>query len=63
MFREQPPTFRWWAGGFALVAGFAFGIRFLNGDRASVLFSVICFALAVYWLLFDRAPADPDSDE
>jgi len=59
MFRNQPPGFRWLVGGFALVAGCAFGIRFLTGDRPSVVFSVICLALAVYWLVFDRAPADP----
>lgn len=60
MFRDQPPGFRWLVGIFALVAGCAFGIRFLTGDRPSLLFSVICFALAVYWLVFDRPSAGPD---
>jgi hypothetical protein len=63
MFRDQPPNFRWLVGGFALVAGCAFGIRFLAGDRPSLLFAVICLALAVYWLVFDRAPAEPGDRE
>jgi hypothetical protein len=63
MFRNLPPSFRWWVGGFALLACCAFAIRFFTGDRPSLLFSVICLALAVYWLVFDRVPADPNSDE
>jgi len=63
MFRTLPPSFRWWVGGFALVACCAFGIRFFTGDRPSLLFSVICLVLAIYWLVFDRAPADPNSEE
>ena len=63
MFRNLPPNFRWWVGGFALLACFAFGIRFLTGDRPSLLFCGICLVLAVYWLVFDRASADPGSDD
>ena len=63
MFRNLPASFRWWVGGFALLACSAFGIRFLTGDRPSLLFSVICLVLAIYWLVFDRAPADPTEDE
>jgi hypothetical protein len=64
MFRDQPPGFRWLVGIFALVAACAFAIRFLTGDRASLLFSVICLALAVYWLVFDRpAGSESGSDE
>jgi drug/metabolite transporter (DMT)-like permease len=57
MFRNQPPGFRWLVGGFALLAGCAFLVRFFHGDRASLLFAVLCLALACYWLVFDREPA------
>lgn len=63
MFRDQPPGFRWLVGGFALVAGCAFGIRFLAGDRPSLVFGVLCLALAAYWLIFDRAPAESEDRE
>jgi type II secretory pathway component PulM len=59
--RNQPPNFRWWVGGFALLAGLAFGWRFLSsGDRPALVFAVISLALAGYWLIFDREPEPPD---
>lgn len=60
MFRNQPPGFRWLVGGFALLAGCAFLARFLTGDRPSVVFGLICLGLALYWLLFDREPTEPE---
>lgn len=57
MFRTQPPGFRWLVGGFALLAGIAFGWRFLSSDdRPSLIFSVISLVIAGYWLIFDREP-------
>ncbi len=59
--RNQPPGFRWLVGGFALLAGVAFGLRFLDGgDRPSLVFALICLVVAGYWLIFDREP-DPEA--
>ena len=56
--RNQPPNFRWWVGGFALLAALAFGWRFVSsGDRPALIFALISLALAGYWLIFDREPA------
>lgn len=64
--RNQPPNFRWWVGGFALLAGLAFGGRFLSsGDRPALVFALISLALAGYWLIFDREPEpepEPESE-
>jgi hypothetical protein len=63
MMRTQPPGFRWLVGGFALLAALAFGARFVTGhDRPSLVFAVISLAVAGYWLLFDREPAEPESE-
>jgi hypothetical protein len=64
MFRTQPPGFRWLVGGFALVAGIAFGWRFLSSDdRPSLIFAVICLVIAGYWLIFDREPEDAEQHD
>jgi len=65
--RNQPPNFRWWVGGFALLAGVAFVARYLNsGDRPALVFGVLSLALAEYWLIHDREPKsepEPESTE
>ncbi len=59
--RTQPPGFRWLVGGFALVAAFAFGVRFFSaGDPGDLILGVLCLAAAGYWLIFDREPAAED---
>ena len=64
MFRTQPPGFRWLVGGFALLAGIAFGWRFLSShDRPSLIFAVISLAIAGYWLIFDREPEESDQPD
>jgi|GEM_PF-2859920 len=66
MMRTQPPGFRWLVGGFALIAAVAFGLRFhSSGDRAELVFGVLCLLAAGYWLIFDREPAadDPSLDD
>ncbi|HJQ03655.1 MAG TPA: hypothetical protein VJ851_18820 [Jatrophihabitans sp.] len=64
MYRTQPPGFRWLVGGFALVAGIAFGWRFLSSDdRPSLIFAVICLVIAGYWLVFDREPEDTEQHD
>jgi hypothetical protein len=64
MMRTQPPGFRWLVGGFALLAAIAFGWRFLSADdRPSLIFALICLALAGYWLIFDREPERPPVQE
>lgn len=66
MMRTQPPGFRWLVGGFALIAAVAFGLRFhSSGDRAGLVFGVLCLLAAGYWLIFDREPAadDPPLDD
>ncbi|MEO7285520.1 MAG: hypothetical protein ABI140_01230 [Jatrophihabitantaceae bacterium] len=63
--RTQPAGFRWLVGGFAVLAAIAFGFRYLaEDDRPSLLFALICLAVAGYWLLFDRDDGglDPDQD-
>lgn len=63
MFRTQPPGFRWLVGGFAALAACAFGIRFVtDSDRPSLVFAVICLAIAGYWLIFDREPNVTESE-
>ena len=59
--RNQPPNFRWWVGGLTLLAGLAFGWRFVSsGDRPALVFALISLALAGYWLIFDREPEPPE---
>ncbi len=43
-----------------MLAGCALGIRALiERDQPSLVFAVICLALAGYWLLIDREPVEP----
>jgi hypothetical protein len=66
MMRTQPPGFRWLVGGFALIATAAFGVRYhSSGDRAELVFGLLCLLAAGYWLIFDREPVadEPPLDD
>lgn len=64
MMRTQPPGFRWLVGGFAVLAGCAFLVRFYtDDDRPSLVFAVICLLVAGYWLLFDTEPPESGDGE
>ncbi|HTZ42237.1 MAG TPA: hypothetical protein VMB79_00110 [Jatrophihabitans sp.] len=57
MFRTQPRGFRWLVGGFALLAGCAFVLRFVtDADKGALVMGLVCLLLAAYWLIFDSEP-------
>jgi hypothetical protein len=60
MFRTQPKGFRWLVGGVALLGAIAFAYQFfVEADRPSLVFGVVCLVFAGYWLIIDREPDEP----
>lgn len=60
--RTQPAGFRWLVGGFALLAGCAFILRYRSDhDGAELILGAVCLVVAGYWLIFDRHP-EPEDD-